>query len=171
VQETFGMAGRIRMIAMALAAGMTVTAGGALAHNTKGEVARTPGHKAALVRHDNFEKLGANFKRLNDELRKSSPDAQVVTQSAANMKALSAQLPSWFPKGSGKEARPKSEARPNIWSDAAGFNAAASNAQVQISKLHQAALSGDMGSVRSQVRATGGACKACHDKYRDPQKS
>lgn len=165
------MAGKVFTAALALAAGLTVAAGGALAHNTKGEVARTPGHKAALVRHDNFEKMGANFKRLNDELRKPSPDAKVVTNSAAAMKALSAQLPTWFPKGSGKEARPKSEAKPNIWTDAAGFNAAASNAQVQISKLHQAAASGDMGAVRGQVRATGGACKGCHDKFRDEQKS
>ncbi|HEY8572362.1 cytochrome c [Phenylobacterium sp.] len=165
------MAGKVWIAAAALAAGMTVAAGGALAHNTKGEVARTPGHKAALVRHDNFEKLGAAFKAINDELRKSDPDTQLVARNAATMKALSTQLPTWFPKGSGKEARPKSEAKPNIWTDSAGFSSAASNAQVQISKLQQAAAGGDLGAVRGQIRATGGACKGCHDKFREEKKS
>lgn len=161
------MAGKVWMTAAALAAGMVVAGGGAFAHDTKGEVPRTPGHKAALVRHDNFEKLGAAFKTVNDELRKGAPSTQVIGREANTMKALSAQLPTWFPKGSGQEARPKSEAKANIWADAAGFNAAATNAQTQIAKLQTVAASGDVTAIRGQVRATGGACKNCHDKFRE----
>jgi cytochrome c556 len=166
------MSGRIWTgAALALGVGFAVAAGGALAHNTHGETASTPGAKAALARHDNFEKMGAAFKRLNDELRKGQPDKAVLTQSAGQVRTLSSQLPTWFPRGSGQEARPKSEAKANIWTDAAGFTAASSNMQVQASKLSQLAGAGDIDGLKAQVRATGGACKGCHDKYRVPKDS
>jgi cytochrome c556 len=154
-------------LGVALAVGAAVAAGGALAHNEpmpKGPLSAA--QRAAHQRHANFEKLGATFKTLNDELRKGEPNKQVVTSSTQTMTALVNELPTWFPRGSGVEARPRSEAKANIWTDAAGFTAAASNAQLQVSRLHQTALSGDMAAVRAQVRATGGACKGCHDKYR-----
>jgi cytochrome c556 len=161
-----GRIGRGAGLAAALGIGMAVAATGALAHNTHGETATTPGQKAALARHDNFEKMGATFKRLNDELKKGSPDKAVLAQSAAQLKTFAGQLPTWFPRGSGQEARPKSEAKANIWTDAAGFTAAASNLQVQTSKLSQLAAAGDIDGLKGQVRATGGACKGCHDKFR-----
>jgi len=158
---------------MALSAGLAVAAGGAAAqaHTTKGEKAHSPAQHAAMVRHDNFEKLGAAFKRVNDELKKPKPSTQVVQQNSAAMRALTAELPTWFPKGSGQEARPKSEAKANIWTDTAGFSAAASKSQAEVAKLHQLAVSGDIDAVRAQVRATGGSCKGCHDKYRQEKKS
>ncbi|WP_374468792.1 cytochrome c [Phenylobacterium sp.] len=161
-----GRIGRGAGAALALGIGIAVAAGGALAHNAEGETATTPGGKAALARHENFEKMGGAFKRLNDELRKGSPDKAVLVQSATQVKTLSDQLPTWFPRGSGQEARPKSEAKANIWTDAAGFTAAASNLRTQSAKLQQAAGAGDIDALKAQVRATGGACKGCHDKYR-----
>lgn len=147
--------------------GATAAAGVAFAHNEampKGPL--SPAAKAAHQRHANFEKLGAAFKALNDELRKPQPNVATVQAQTKTMAALSNALPTWFPRGSGVEARPKSEAKANIWTDAAGFSAKASAAQLQVSKLNQAALSGDMDAVKAQVRPTGGACKGCHDVYR-----
>lgn len=163
--------GKVAAVAAALGVGLAVAGTGALAHNTHGETANTPGAKAALARHDNFEKMGGTFKRLNDELRKGDPDKAVLAQSAGQLKTYAGQLPTWFPRGSGQEARPKSEAKANIWSDAAGFTAAASNLQVQTSKLNQLAAAGDVDGLKAQVRATGGACKGCHDKFRVPKES
>lgn len=157
-------------LAAAIALGLgaaTMAAGAALAHNEpmpKGPM--SAGAKAAHQRHANFEKLGAAFKALNDELRKSSPNVATVQAQTRTMVSLSNALPTWFPRGSGVEARPKSEAKANIWTDAAGFSAKASAAQVQVSRLNQAALKGDMDAVKAQVRPTGAACKACHDVYR-----
>jgi cytochrome c556 len=161
-----GRIGRGAGVALALGIGAAVAAGGALAHNAQGETATTPGGKAALARHENFERLGAAFKRLNDELRKGSPDKAVLAQSAGQVKTLADQLPGWFPRGSGQEARPKSEAKANIWTDAAGFTGAASNMRTQAARLQQLAAAGDVDALKAQVRATGGACKGCHDKYR-----
>ncbi len=151
-----------------LAAALSVAVvGGALAHNEpmpKGPM--SAGTKAAHLRHANFEQMGKAFKGLKDELKKDAPAKAVVASNADTLRTLAGQLPTWFPRGSGKEARAKSEAKADIWTDAAGFNARAANLQVETTKLHQLAQAGDMAAVRAQVRATGGACKACHDKYR-----
>ena len=162
---------RWRDRAGAAALGLAVAAGGAVAHDEpmpKGPL--TPAQKAAHQRHANFEQLGKLFGALNGELRKPEPDKAAVAATAGKMRELANALPTWFPRGSGVEARPRSQAKANIWTDAAGFTAAASNLQVQVSKLNQAAASGDLATVRTEVRATAGACKACHDTYRSELK-
>lgn len=152
------------------AAGLMVAGGGALAHDHMGAMPTTAAGKAAYARHQNFKKQGAAFKAINDELKKGAPDKAGIARNAAALKTLAGQLPSWFPKGSGRESGFKTDAKPEIWGDAAGFQAAVNRLQVESSKLSQVAAAGDIGAVKAQVRATGGACKNCHDKYRVPEK-
>lgn len=159
------------MLAVAAGIGIAVAAGGAFAHDDKMPANASAATRAAYARHANFEKMGAAFKGLNDELRKGSPAKAVIAGHARTMAGLAPALPTWFPRGSGVEARPMSEAKADIWTDAAGFTAAASNAQAQIVKLNAAAAAGDIDAVKAQVRPTGGACKGCHDKYRQEKKS
>jgi cytochrome c556 len=170
IEKASGMTG-MRWSGAALAAvmglGAVVVAGGALARDDdpmpKNASAAT---KAAYARHEHFEELGKTFKALNEEMKKDAPDKAAVAADAKTISTLASGLPTWFPKGSGVEARPKSEAKADIWSDAAGFSAAAANLQAQVSKLNQAAVAGDLGAVKAQLRPTGGACKNCHDKFR-----
>ncbi len=157
-------------MAVALAVGLGVAAGGAFAHENMGPPPKTPGGKAAFQRHENFKQQGAAFKAINDELRKDAPDKAVLTSNATKLKALTTQLPGWFPKGSGPESGFKTDAKAEVWSDAAGFAAAVNRLQVETSRLQQVSASGDLAALRAQVRATGGACKNCHDKYRVPEK-
>ena len=164
--------GRWFEVGCAVALGAAVVAGGALAHDEampKGPM--TAAQKAAHQRHANFEQMGKLFGALNGELRKAEPDKAALTATTKQMNDLASALPTWFPRGSGVEARPRSQAKANVWTDAAGFAAVASNLQVQVSKLNQAAVGGDVAAVRAQVRAVGGACKACHDTYRQENKS
>ncbi|MFZ4649222.1 MAG: c-type cytochrome [Rubrivivax sp.] len=58
------------------------------------------------------------------------------------------------------------KAKAEIWSDRAGFNAAASKMQEEVGKLAAAARSGNADQVRAAFGATAGTCKACHDNYR-----
>lgn len=157
--------------AAAAAAGLMVAAGGALAHDHMGKMPTTAGGKAAYARHENFKKQGAAFKAINDELRKGDPDKAVIARNAAALKTLTAQLPTWFPKGSGPESGFKTDAKPEVWSDAAGFQAAVNRLQVEASRLNELAAAGDINAVKGQARATFGACKGCHDKYRVPEKT
>lgn len=139
---------------------LALAGGGALAQEA------TPGGKAVLARQAHYRELQKTLGGMVGELRKDAPDKAVVAANAAAAKGLIQQLPTWFPKGSGPEAGVKTAAKAEIWSDAAGFSAAAANLQLQASKLNQAAVAGDMAAVKAQLRPTGGACKACHDKYR-----
>lgn len=151
-------------MALAVAAGLA-TAGMALAQ----DLASTPGGKAVLVRQAHYKDLGKAFGALGAELRKEAPDKAAISSEAATVKTLADDLPTWFPKGSGPEAGVKTAARPQIWTDAAGFAGAVAKLQAETGKLQEAALAGDLDAIKAQVRATGGACKACHDQYRAPE--
>lgn len=156
--------------AVAIGIGAAIAAGGAVAHDDKMPANAGPATKAAYARHENFEKMGAAFKGLNDELRKGSPDKAVLASNARAMSNLANALPTWFPRGSGVEARPMSEARAEVWADAAGFAAAASNLRAETAKLSQLAAAGDVDAVKAQTRQTFLACKGCHEKYRQEKK-
>lgn len=154
-------------LALAVGIGAAVAAGGAaVAHDDKMPANASPATKAAYARHANFEKMGGAFKGLNDELKKGQPNKTVIAANARTLSTLASALPTWFPRGSGVEARAMSEAKPEIWRDAAGFSTAAANLQAQATKLNQLAAAGDIDGVKGQVRNTGMACKGCHDKYR-----
>lgn len=58
------------------------------------------------------------------------------------------------------------KAKAEVWSDRAGFNAAASKMQEEVTKLAAAARAGNADQVRAAFGATAGSCKACHDNYR-----
>ena len=157
--------------ALALAAGLAFATGAALAHEGhQGPPPKTPGGKAAWARHDNFKAQGAAFKAVLDELKKGAPDQAVLTSNAAKLKASSTALPSWFPKGSGPESGVKTDAKVEVWTDAAGFAAAANRFQVETSKFQQIVAAGDIGAIKAETRVLGAACKNCHDKYRVPEK-
>jgi cytochrome c556 len=150
-----------KALAAALALSVAAAAGAAMALDAKG---------AAAARHENFKQLGGAFKGLNDELKKGQPNKAAVAADARKVKGLADALPSWFPKGSGPETGVHTHAKAQVWSDPAGFAAAAQRLQAETGKLQQFAAAGDLAAVKSQVAAVGGACKNCHDKYRQPEK-
>lgn len=137
---------------------------------TPAALAQSPGAKAAAAREQNFKSLGAAFKAIRDELGKGSPDKAVLQANARKMNTLAGQLPSWFPRGSGPESGVKQDAKSEVWTDAAGFAAAARNLQGETGKFQQVAMAGDINGMKAGVRGLGGACKGCHDKYRVPEK-
>jgi cytochrome c556 len=153
------------LTALALAAGLT---GGAAfaADPAPAPAPSTPGGKAVVARQAHYRELNAAFKAVNDQLKAETPDQTAIVAGAAKMKALGADLPTWFPKGSGLEAGVKTSAKPEIWTDAEGFAAAAARLEAETAKLSDLAMAGDLDAIKAQARATGGACKACHDKYR-----
>ena len=157
-------------LAAAIGVGAAIAAGGALAHDDKMPANASAATKAAYARHENFEKMGAAFKGLNDELKKPSPDKAVVASHAKVVNTQASALPTWFPRGSGVPARPMSEAKNEIWTDAAGFTAAASNLRTEASKLNTVAAGGDIDAIKAQIRPTFMACKSCHEKYRQEKK-
>jgi cytochrome c556 len=148
---------------LAVTIALALAAGAALAAEPSPE---TPGGRAVLVRQGHYRELNAAFRAVNEDLRKDMPDKAAIAADVGKMKALTDDLPSWFPKGSGPEAGVKTRAKAEIWTDAAGFAAAATRLQTETGKLQDAATSGDIEALKAQARAANGACKACHDAYR-----
>jgi cytochrome c556 len=164
------MSGRVGFVAgWVLAIAIAGTGAAALAHD-EGPVPNTPGGKAAAQRHQNFKQMGGAFKAIMDELKKDAPEKAVVVANANKVKTLGADLPHWFPAGSGAETGMKIQAKPEVWSDPKGFAAAAERLRDETAKLAEVAPGGDLAAVKAQFVATGKACKNCHDKYRVPEK-
>jgi len=59
-------------------------------------------------------------------------------------------------------------AKPEIWTDSAGFTAALSTAATSAAAILTAAKAGDMAAYTAAVGAMGGACGGCHNTYRGP---
>jgi cytochrome c556 len=121
------------------------------------------------TRQQNYKSIGKAFKGINDELKKDAPDTAAIKAEADTMDRLAAQIPTWFPKGSGPEAGIKTRAKPEIWTDPDTFADLARKLQGEVSKLSLTAASGDLTAVRAQVSPVGQACKACHEKFREPE--
>ena len=60
----------------------------------------------------------------------------------------------------------KSRAKPEVWSDAAGFAAAKDKLSSAVVAL---AATTDQGSFKQAFMQLGGACKGCHETYRLPE--
>lgn len=86
-----------------------------------------------------------------------------VAERAQEMTRFFEGFPALFPPGSDQG---ETRARPEVWSDRAGFEKAAANMVLATRKLGEAAGSGDTAAVAAAFRETGGTCGACHRGYR-----
>lgn len=120
-------------------------------------------------RHENMESLGDETKKINRQLKSSSPDVGAIRQSAARILQLAPELVSWFPEGTGPETG-KTHAKPEIWQRPQDFATKANDFVRAAEDFDSAARSGDLGQVQASFAALGKSCKACHDPYREPEK-
>ena len=106
--------------------------------------------------------IGSHFSRMGPVVKgQSEYNAEEVKANVATLKALST-LP-WAGFGPGTEG---GGARPEVWSDAAGFKQAQEKFISSVDNLSAAADSGDFAKVREAFGDTAASCKACHDAYR-----
>ena len=94
-------------------------------------------------------------------------NAELVQAAAASMNMLAKIDPATlWTEGTEQGGAELSRAKPEIWSDSAGYAkkfedlAAASESLMNI---------GDVEALRAGMGALGGSCKACHEKYRGPK--
>ena len=112
-------------------------------------------------RMDNFKATQGHLKAISRLLRSAEFDE--IASRALAMRDWGAAMPAAFPEGSGGAP---SDAAPEIWSDNAGFVAAASDHVGALNELIAAAKVGDATAVGAAFKAVAGTCKACHIKYR-----
>lgn len=70
-----------------------------------------------------------------------------------------------FPAGTGPD-KVKTEAKAEIWTDAAKFAAAARSFQDETGKLVDIAKAGDLAGYTAQIAKVGDTCGACHDPFK-----
>lgn len=107
--------------------------------------------------------MASHFGRMQPVIKGQAPyDAEQIK---ANVKLLNtlAELP-WAGFGPGTEG---GDARPEVWSDAAGFQQKRDALKENLAKLQVAADSGDLDKVRAAFGGVGSSCKSCHDSYRE----
>jgi len=118
------------------------------------------------ARQAHYKQIGAASKGIHDELGKPAPSAAVIQGFAKTIDTLAPQIPSWFPAGSGPEAGVKTAAKPEIWTDAAGFSKVASALATEAHHFDDVAQGGNIDAIRAEYTNLGKACFACHSKYR-----
>lgn len=111
--------------------------------------------------------IGAAFKGVGDELKRSQPALASIRQYARQIEELSKQQKFWFPPGTGPESDIETAAKPEIWKQPEAFKARQAAFDEHAAKLVQVAAGNDVKAIRAQWQALGQACKACHDKFRE----
>jgi cytochrome c556 len=118
------------------------------------------------ARQQGLKSLGAAFKVIRDELKGESPDAAKIRSAAADITRTAGAIGGWFPAGTGPESGLKTDAKAEIWTDAAGFVTARELFVREADKWTQLGRSGAPASWKEAAAALGQSCKGCHDKYR-----
>lgn len=140
---------------------MTAAAGAQLA----------PRRAAATIhaRQAHYKQMAAAVKGINEELRGADPSVPAIRRGSAVVARFARQILRWFPRGTGPEAGVPTRARPEIWSDHAGFTRAGAGLLVAARNLDATARSGDVAAIRAAAAGLSRACRACHDDFRGPE--
>lgn len=118
------------------------------------------------ARQKNLKDLGGAMKTVGDQMKSGAPSLDEIRPAVQVIKTHAADIGNWFPVGTGPESGIETEALPKIWEDQPGFQAAAQKLAEEANKLSDVATGDDLAAIGAQVGATGGACKNCHDNFR-----
>lgn len=122
----------------------------------------------ASVSADVISERKANFKQSAGALRAmrgqiANEDFAAIAASADNIAKWAAQMPDYFPEGSGEG---KTSARPEIWQEFADFTMLAKNHEEAALALKEAALANDGATIGALAQQLGATCGACHSRFK-----
>jgi cytochrome c556 len=118
---------------------------------------------AIKYRQSVFTVQARAFGAINAMNKGDVPFNAAAAQANANIIATLSTLP-WAAFGAGTESK---NAKPEIWSDAAGFKASADKYVSAAAALDAAAKTGDAAQVKTAWAALGATCSACHKAYQN----
>jgi cytochrome c556 len=121
------------------------------------------------MRQGNYKQIAAAMKGIGEQLRNSEPSLPAIRAGSRTILGFAPQVLRWFPRGTGPEAGVRTRARPEIWSDHAGFRSAGARLLVAARNLDAAARAGDLDAIRAAAPELAHACSNCHDDYRAPE--
>ena len=112
----------------------------------------------------------ANQKRVGELVTAMKKSVEAGATAASQVEASTEladrthRLKGYFPVGT--ETGGNTKAKPEIWSDRAGFDKVADTYVAEFDKLLVVAKSGDTPAFNAQFAVAGGTCGACHRTYR-----
>jgi cytochrome c556 len=115
------------------------------------------------TRQANQKRVGDITTAMKKAIEAGAPASSQV-DAATELSDRTHRLRGYFPAGT--ETGGNTKARPEIWTDRAGFEKAATNYEEAFDKLLVIAKSGDTAAFNAQFAAAGGTCGACHRNYR-----
>ena len=132
-----------------------------LMHSAQAQFAKP--EDAVNYRQSALTLISSHFGRMQTTVRGQTPyDAAAIQANVDLLKTLSS-LP-WAAFTTGTQAG--SNAKPEVWSDAAGFKKAQQKFEAAVVTLSEVAGKGDLEKLRAASGDVGASCKACHDAYR-----
>lgn len=133
-----------------------------------GSHAASSSNKAVAARHFQMQMVGYNIGVLGAIAKGEMEFSQDMVDGAAKTLAALAAMdhaPLWI-EGTEQGAAEGSRAKPDVWTDAAGFAEKFADMEKASLALVGAA---DAAAVGAGMGALGGSCKACHETYRGPK--
>jgi len=127
----------------------------------------TPEGRAADARHEKFEEIGEAMKVIMDAAKAEEPDMAKLRASAETIRSLAPQITGWFPAGSGPDDGIHTHALQTVWTKPDEFKAAAAKLADESTRFQALVQAGDKAAIGAGVPALGGACKNCHDTFRE----
>jgi cytochrome c556 len=122
--------------------------------------------------------MGKSFGPIIAILKGQSTDLAAAGAAAQTMNDSIVKAVGLFPAGSAAGSVPGARAKPDVWSNAAEFKAAADALIDATANLVVAAKSGDVNTFKAQFGPVGKACGGCHEgppkkggKFRIPKDS
>ena len=109
--------------------------------------------------------IGWNFGPMSAMVKGKIPfDAKEFAKHAERISTLTPQVLEGFAKGSDKGA--ETDAKPDIWTHFDDFQSKLDDLVKESKAMSDVAKGGDEAAMKDQFKKLGGACKACHDKYK-----
>ena len=109
--------------------------------------------------------IGWNFAPMKDMVKGKIPfDAKEFATHAQRIAGMAPQALEGFAKGS--ETGAETDAKPEIWTHFEDFQSKLHDLVNESKTMSEVATGGDEAKMKEQFKKLGGACKACHDKYK-----
>ncbi|HMV68810.1 MAG TPA: cytochrome c [Myxococcota bacterium] len=116
-------------------------------------------------REAGMKAIASHFKSLSMIAKGEVDRPQDAVGHATAIAAMARDLAAQFPAGSGPD-KVKTEARAEVWSKRAEFEAAARAFEAETMKLVEVAVTGDKAAIQAQIGNVGQSCGSCHDAFR-----
>ena len=125
--------------------------------------ATIPSDQVIAARQAGFDLMAGNLIGMKAAVD-SNQDVKQLVDSAKALASWGRSIPAMFPDGT--QTGHNTKARPEIWSDRAGFEKAAATLVAAADRLSQLAEANDKPGFATQYGVMTQACGACHRSYR-----